>query len=523
MSGRKALAATWALVFATACQGILRGELAGRDPADAAAAEDAMAEDAARGSEDAGLAGPDASGEDALPTDAVARRDGGLGADAKATMDAAAVDAEVAEPDATAMAQDAGALAQDAMAQDATAAGQDAAQADSGRPPPDAGQRDAGPLPYALPGVGEAVAIGTNTADDVRPPGAGSTDWAYANFNSYGGGVFASGYSRIGAYVVASAGGHGAPGNTDALIFDFETAAWSRLANLDHTPFVSPDLGSGDTSGNPWFEINGTSVPAPSHLYNSVAYIPPALGGGRRGSFVKMGNWATTYPSGAKGGGIHALDLDTGAWSRLGAGPGDILPTDDYENVSVEDESDSRIYFFQQLIHRTNRIQYFDLTDGHLHDSPSMPYARDHSGHSYHVVFVDPVRRLLIQHQEGWPLRCLEINDLAAGWHDLSTTGTPPDAANRIIYDPGSGRFFTHTNDAGNVIHRLTPPSGDPLTGAWDWDTVTVQGATLPPFTDTGSNDGRRHYSTFFYIPALGVFAWISGENNPVILLRPPA
>ena len=118
------------------------------------------------------------------------------------------------------------------------------------------------------------------------PPGAGSTDWAYANFNSYGGGVFASGYSRIGAYVVASAGGHGAPGNTDALIFDFETAAWSRLANLDHTPFVSPDLGSGDTSGNPWFEINGTSVPAPSHLYNSVAYIPPALGGGRRGSFV---------------------------------------------------------------------------------------------------------------------------------------------------------------------------------------------------------------------------------------------
>lgn len=516
MSGRKALAATWALVFATACQGILRGELAGRDQgaagaqADAAEAEDAMSEDAAGGAEDGGLADFDASGEDALSTDAMARRDGGLGADAEATMDAVVIDATATGRDA------------EAARQDAEAARQDAAQADSAQPLPDAGLRDAGPLPYSLPGAGEAVAIGTNTADDVRPAGASSTDWAYANFNSYGGGVFAPGYSRIGAYVVASAGGHGAPGNTDALIFDFETAAWSRLANLDHTPFVSPDLGSGDTSGNPWFEINGTSIPAPSHLYNSVAYIPPALGGGRRGSFVKMGNWATTYPSGAKGGGIHALDLDTGAWSRLGAGPGDILPTDDYENVSVEDESASRIYFFQQLIHRTNRIQYFDLIDGHLHDSPSMPYARDHSGHSYHVVFVDPVRRLLVQHQEGWPLRCLEINDLAAGWRDLNTTGTPPDAANRIIHDPGSGRFFTHTNDAGNVIHRLTPPSGDPLAGAWVWDTVTVRGATLPPFTDTGSNDGRRHYSTFFYIPALGVFAWISGEHSPVILLRPP-
>lgn len=499
------------LLLATACHGgVLGGELRARDAGSIAAADTAPRAD--RGwAEDVAPSAVDAAAEDAggEPLDAQAQPDVGAFSDADTPPDVEAPPSDVGVfPDANA--------APDTGPPDVGSA------LDAGRPRFDAGQVDAGPLPYALPGPGEAVAIGTNTADDVRPPGASSTDWAYANFNSYGGGVFAAAYSRIGAYVVASAGGHGAPGNTDALIFDFETATWSRLPNLDQTPFVSPDLGSGDTSGSPWFEINGTSVPAPSHLYNSVAYIPPSLGGGLRGSFVKMGNWATTYPSGAKGGGIHRLDLDTGAWSRLGSAPDDILPTDDYENVSVEDETAGRIYFFQQLIHRTNRVQYFDLADGHLHDTPSMPYAIDHSGHSYHVVFVDPVHRLLIQHQEGWPLRCLEIGNFAAGWRDLSTSGTPPDAANRISYDPGTGRFYTHTNDAGNTVHRLTPPSGAPLTGAWVWDTVTVQGATLPPFTDTGSNDGRRHYSTFFYVPALGAFAWISGQDQPVVLVRPP-
>lgn len=373
---------------------------------------------------------------------------------------------------------------------------------------------------YSVPGVGQAVAIGTNFADDVRPAGASASDWAYANFNGYGAGCFASEYSNIGAYVISGCGGHGAPGNLDALIFDFADATWKRLANAAGVAFIpNGDITQAQSTGQPWLEIasaGSANVPAPSHTYNTCVYLPPALGGGSKGSFVKMGQWATTTV-GAKSGAIHRLDLATGVWSRMATA----LPADDYEDVAVADESSGRVYFFQQLVHRTNYTTY--LESGALKTTATYPYPPDHGGAEYHVVFVDPVRRLLIQQQPGWPLRCLQLDNFAAGWKDLNVVGTQPAKANRIIYYPTTGNFYTRLNNSGNALIRLVPPASNPLVGTWTWDTVSVGGASLPDFTSTASNDGRRHYGTFFRVPALDCFAWISGESTKVVLLKPPA
>ena len=259
-------------------------------------------------------------------------------------------------------------------------------------------------------------------------------------------------------------------------------------------------------------------VPAPSHTYNSCVYVPPSHGGGSKGSFVKMGQWATTTV-GAKSGAVHRFDLATGVWSRVV----DTLPADDYENVAVADEATGRLYFFQLLVHRRNSTVYVDPSSWTLKSTPTYPYPEDHRGDEYHVVFVDPVRRLLILQQPGWPLRCLQMDNFAAGWKDLNVSGTQPGAANRIVHFPATGNFYTRGNRSGNTLNRLVPPSGNPLTGTWVWDTVTVAGAALPDFTTTGSNDNRRHYGTFFGVPALGCLAWIAGESSPVVLLKPAA
>ena len=382
-------------------------------------------------------------------------------------------------------------------------------------------------VPYSLPAVGQAVAIGTNTADAVRPAGASSFDWAYANFNGYGGGVFAKDYSSAGAYVISSCGSHGAPGNNDALIFDFADATWKRLANTAPSSPQSPnhfipngDISPSAISNDSWWEISsvGHNVPGASHTYNTALYLSRALGGGTKGSFLKMGNWASTT-SGGKNGSIHRLDLETGAWLRVVQG----LPTDDYENVAVMDEVAGRAYFIQHLMHRRNNLNFLRLSDLVLDTTPGFGSVTDQSaGGEYHCDFIDPVNRLLIQHQSNYPLRALQLNNIAAGWKYLNESGSRPGSANRVIYYPTTGKFYTRGNDDGNVLKRLTPPSGNALSGTWSWDTVTVAGAAMPNFTNTGSNDGRRHYSTFFHVPALDCLAWVSGESTQVILLRPP-
>jgi hypothetical protein len=102
----------------------------------------------------------------------------------------------------------------------------------------------------------------------------------------------------------------------------------------------------------------------------------------------------------------------------------------------------------------------------------------------------------------------------------LNTTGTPPSDANRWAFFAPDGRFYTRGNNTGNTLIRLTAPSNW-KTGTWTYDTVTVTGAQLPNFTNTGGN-GTNYYGTFFYVPAIQSLAWISGENTNVVILKPP-
>ena len=115
----------------------------------------------------------------------------------------------------------------------------------------------------------------------------------------------------------------------------------------------------------------------------------------------------------------------------------------------------------------------------------------------------------------------LQVNNIAGGWVVLKTTGAQPTVANRWAFYEPDGLFYTRGNSSGQVLNRLTPPA-DWKNGTWTFDTVTVGGVTMPNFTNTAGNS-TRHYGTFFYVPALKALAWISGENNPVVLVRPPA
>ena len=178
-------------------------------------------------------------------------------------------------------------------------------------------------LPYSLPPSGQAALIGSNFAENVRPPTHSAFDWDYALFRFYGGGTFVDDYSAAGAYVIAGSGGHAVPPNFGGCLFDFADAAWKRIDNANGMPWMVRDLDSPGKSGeiNSFGEINypgvSAGIPAPAHLYGNVLPLPAANGGGARGSALILRSAAAGYGSNSGSGYAHRFDLSTGLWSRL--------------------------------------------------------------------------------------------------------------------------------------------------------------------------------------------------------------
>ena len=374
---------------------------------------------------------------------------------------------------------------------------------------------------YSLPAAGQAVAIGTNTAAEIKPSAITPLNWAYSLFNSYGSGSFNPDFSPAGAYVVSGTGGHNAPPNVDAAVFDFTTASWKLISNTNGVAPRNTDFSTSEVSNDDYREILGVTngrVPAPSHVYSLTGYLPASMGGGPKGSFVKIGQIGAT-PSAAFGRSLHRMDLSTGLWSRLTNDLVDWMWS--AEGSTVFDPVAKRFYVVPESFHRANYLQYFDVSSASVKLTPTYPSPADYTASGYQTTWLDPVRRLILNQRPGWPLRALDLNNIANGWVVLNTTGRQPDVANRWAFFEPDGRFYTRGNSSGQVLNRLTPPANW-KTDTWVYDTVSVSGATLPDFTNTGGNS-TRHYGTFFYVPAIQSLAWISGESTKVVILKPPA
>ncbi len=376
-------------------------------------------------------------------------------------------------------------------------------------------------LPYSIPAAGQAIAIGTNTADSIKPAGISSFNWSYALFTCFGGGAFNPDYSAYGAFVIAGSGGHTCPAaNVDAAIFDFSDATWKRLANANGIAPREDDYAQSELSNDAYVEIleaTAGQIPAPSHAYNTSQYLPSSLSGGPKGSFLKIGSRAAAISS-ISGSGIHKMDLSTGLWTRATNETVDLLSS--FETSVIFDPVEQRYYILPDAFHAATHLQYFDPQTNTVGSTVDYPYVSGVTGTSYQVAFLDPVRRLLLSQRPGNPLRALDLNDIAAGWAALITTGTQPSEPNRWAFYEPDGRFYTRGNNSGQTLVRLTAPA-DWKTGTWIYDTVTVAGASLPNFATVGDST-VRHYSTFFYVPALQSFAWVSGTTNEVIILKPP-
>jgi hypothetical protein len=377
------------------------------------------------------------------------------------------------------------------------------------------------PQTYSVPAAGQAIAIGTNTANSIKAAQISSFAWAYALFNCFGGGTFNPDYSAAGAFMIAGSGGHNCPAaNVDAAVFDFSDATWKRVANANGIVPREADYDSTEITNDAYAEIRAATagqIQTPTHEYNMPQYLPTSLGGGAKGSFLKIGGPGTT-PNAGTSPGIHKMDMATGLWTRPTNDTVDFFNAAEYGVVF--DPVAQRYYFIPDSFHAANNLQYYDPTTSTMKTTVAYPFPADYTASGYQVAFLDPVHRLILIQRPGFPLRALDLNNIASGWVVLSTTGTAPSENNRPAFYAPDGRFYTRGNNSGQTLIRLTPPATW-KTGTWTYDTVTVTGATLPDFTTTG-NSSVNYYGTFFYVPSIQTLAWISGENTNVIILKPP-
>lgn len=376
-----------------------------------------------------------------------------------------------------------------------------------------------------LPGPGQAVHISANLANDIKPSTHDGHAWNYALMNAYGGGAFVKSFSPLGAYVIAGTGGHNANPNFGAAAFDFSTRRWVRLDNANGMPWRTSDIvaGSGEYNSEGEIQLSGVtpnSMPLPSHTYMHVEELPAPVGG-TRGSIVlscslsgsSNGNNSSSYS--------HRFDLETKLWSRLSTNR--ITDAGAYidfwaEGTTVFDHQTGRLWAFTYRLTSDDPI-YLDPSDW-TWKSVGWEGGQD-LGWVNGCATLDPKRRLVIWQTDSGVLRATSLDAISSGLKTLTKTGS--DLASqygrgtRWAYVPDVDAFFAYSG-SGQVVHKIKPPAGDPLAGAWTVSTLPIGGATL---ASSASENQTRHYTRFFYVPGLKSLAWVASSSSPVTLIGP--
>jgi hypothetical protein len=370
---------------------------------------------------------------------------------------------------------------------------------------------------YQLPGAGEAVAIGTNTATDIRPPELSATSWNYAVFGCFGGGAYVQDFSAAGAYVVAGTGGHTCPTNVGAAVFDFADTTWRRIDNANGIRYQLADFSDSQTNGAPYFELTAATagqIPAPAHMYRTAVELPSRLGGGSRGSLLLVTRTAIARESKVSGA-VHRFDLATGLWTRhINA----IAPQPaNYEGTTIFDAAEDKYWHIPDWLNSITKVMYLDARDWVFKETAAFASnSQIQSEPAYGAAFLDEPNRLLIYHR-GARMVALSLKNPAAGWKVLALSQSAPPAGNRWVYYPPDGSFYYHEHNGGQTLHRLIPPTTDPLNGTWNLTTVSIKGAPLPNY----SSELARHYNGLIYVPSIQMLAWVPGGSNRVVLIRP--
>lgn len=359
-------------------------------------------------------------------------------------------------------------------------------------------------------------------ADSIRPSYMSFTDWGIALYSSQGAGLLNPYYSTNGAYVLAGSGGHEHPTFFGAAVFNFDDFKWSYLeCENPGTPRSSKPVYMADTNGQPYLELLvAPGVPAVPHPYRSQVMISPANGGGPLGSMMYLGRGgALGWP--VSTGSIHAFDIATRKWRRV---------TDDrvwgiVEMMALHDPVTNRYYCLTSTPEYADKELYLDGSDWKVKSTAKYtkrnPAVQNGAQQSW-IQEGGGVRAIVSLRSNR--LFGINLDAFGAGWSEIAIQGTPITVEYATFVEhPVNGVLYRRSNTRKDQsLYRLTPPTGNPLTGTWAHDEIALGGDAIAHYVPTvygAATHVMNHYRTLMYIPALQMLGWIT--PNGVFLLNP--
>lgn len=346
-------------------------------------------------------------------------------------------------------------------------------------------------MPFPLPSAGQALHVGGNTFDDIRPSGATSATWNYVNLQAWGSGVWVPGYGSMGAYVIPGAcGGHDDGCSFYSPLWDVSTGLWRRL---DPTNTIDRYLGTNhnvsETSGSPYYEVSGTtppnSVPAACHPYrNAVAHGGDVLWVGR----AAVCRDSVSSPT------VHkvALGSSTCTYSRFtsnASASGRIGP-----DACVVPLADGLCYHVDASNNARTSVETFSAATGEwgLSGTYALP-ANECSGNGY--VF-GHLGRYLVKRGSGTTHFLFDRLSASAGWSALTVTGAPPASATNMPAECG-GAYFWVPNGGGSVLTKGVVDAG---AGSITFAAVNLSFGSVPAHPTT-----NNHYTASWGMSIAGV------------------
>lgn len=348
-------------------------------------------------------------------------------------------------------------------------------------------------LPYTLPAAGELKSVHLNSLTGaVETTGwflEGADSGIMGSWVAWTGGCYAPQFSTHGAMLFWG-GGHGSGSQSAPYCFDLSTGLWSQIGVNVPVNYLSPDIR--DASWQDYYYAPFDSYVTPAqHTYGHIDYLPPAFGGGPKGSLMviqQVGPVVDGVP--------RLVDLATGKHKRSTAVPysagGNTTDTS-----SVMDTTRGIIY--GGAGHQTGPTWQFDA------NAPVGTWTRTSSaikafGFASVAVYVPEVDHIITYHRNN-------LNSVLGIWmYDCSAGGTPvwfvPNqnevrtwfrSAPSFDWCPetASFYFFEPAISGDRRIHKLTPPASiaNWRTGTWVWSTETM-GGEVPVFSGEATRDG---------------------------------
>jgi hypothetical protein len=410
-------------------------------------------------------------------------------------------------------------------------------------------------VPAWVPPPGQVGVVPmANVFNDVNPCPAKDCIYTTNGYGGHGGmwaesgGLYVPDWGQYGGYW-HNGGGHSDYGGNESYMLEYgDQCTWIRLDDPSTTFDVDRTyLASNGPAGDPvWTEFTD-GQPTSQHGYGRHVLIPPAFGGGPKGTVVRVqGGFYTTVKHGS-----HKFDLNnpSARWSRwatnvLGDPGNDVLPGSCFDPVR------RRIWKVMFAVHAVDYASIDDRTWIRVNQSQVPANQKVANGTAHCHLFYHPVHDRLVYisvFQDStagtyeWALSYLnDMENPADGWTRATVSGDAfaksPTTTKQYQGDAdlctANNRFYL-VSGAADAVYEVRIPAV--ISDPWPVRRIPFSGPAAAvlswknavDYFALGGGYGKK-FKQFSYASKLGcyVFPWrvspFQGDTNPVLAFTPP-